>query len=99
MSRRRPARAAARGATRSRGRVDPLTFVAELVQALAWPMTVLGIVAVLRRPLLALVPLLTRLRFEDLGFDVSTRRPAEAGPEAAADYVRLAARLEQSLGG
>ena len=62
--------------------MDWLSFVAALVKALAWPLTVLGIFLVLRRPLLALVPLLARLKFKDLELDFG-RRLAEASAEAA----------------
>ncbi|MES2521738.1 MAG: hypothetical protein V4617_03485 [Gemmatimonadota bacterium] len=53
--------------------MDAPTFIAALVTALAWPLTVLGIFLVLRRPLLALVPLLARLRAKDLEFDFGRR--------------------------
>jgi hypothetical protein len=62
--------------------MDWMSFVAALVKALAWPLTVLGIFLVLRRPLLALVPLLARLKFKDLELDFG-RRLAEASAEAA----------------
>ncbi len=63
--------------------MDPLSFVAALVKALAWPLTVLGIFLVLRRPLLALVPLIGRLKVRDLELDFG-RRLAEASAEADA---------------
>jgi hypothetical protein len=63
--------------------MDRLSFIAEVVKALAWPLTVLGIFLALRRPLLALFPLLARLKFKDLELDFG-RRLAEASAEAAA---------------
>ena len=52
------------------------------MKALAWPLTVLGIFLVLRRPLLGLVPLLGRLKFKDFELDFG-RRLAEVSAEAA----------------
>jgi len=63
--------------------MDWLSFIAAMVAALAWPLTVLGIFAVLRRPLLDLMPLLARLKYKDLELDFG-RRLAEASAEAAA---------------
>jgi len=63
--------------------MDWLSFVAALVKALAWPLTVLGIFLVLRRPLTGLVPLLARLKFKDLELDFG-RRLAEVSAEVAA---------------
>lgn len=53
--------------------MDWLTFVAELVRALAWPVTVLIILLVLRQPLLQLIPLLQRLRFRDIELDFGSQ--------------------------
>ena len=63
-------------------RMDWLQFIASLAAALAWPLTVLGIFLVLRRPLAALLPVVARLRFKDLELDFG-RRLAEARAEAA----------------
>ena len=49
--------------------MDMLTFVAELVKALAWPVTVLVIFLAIRRPLLDLIPLLRRLRYKGIELD------------------------------
>jgi hypothetical protein len=63
--------------------VDWLTFIAELVKALAWPVAALVIFAVLRTPLLRLIPLLGRVKYKDFEFDFG-RRLEEAAAEAAA---------------
>jgi hypothetical protein len=63
--------------------MDWRTFAAEVIKALAWPLTLVGVLLALRRPLLALLPLVTRLRYKDLEFDFS-RRLEEASAEAAA---------------
>ena len=49
--------------------MDLLTFIAEIVTALAWPGAVLLIVLILRRPLIALIPLLRSLKYGDLEID------------------------------
>jgi hypothetical protein len=71
--------------------VDWRTFAAEVIKALAWPLTVLGLFVALRRPLLGLLPLVTRLRYKDLEFDFA-RRLEEASVEAAALAAGAAAR-------
>jgi hypothetical protein len=63
--------------------VDWLSFIAAIVKAVAWPLTVLGIFFVLRRPLMGLFPLIARLKFRDLELDFG-RRLAEVRAEAAA---------------
>jgi len=81
--------------------VDALSFVVEMVKALAWPIMVLVLVLLLRRPIAQLVPLLTRLKYKDLELEFGRRVAevtAEAGeelppphkrpfPEAAADQI------------
>ncbi len=74
--------------------MDWRTFAAEVIKALAWPLTLVGVLLALRRPLLALLPLVTRLRYKDLEFDFS-RRLEEASAEAAA----LAAGAAGAAGG
>ncbi len=51
--------------------MDWLTFAAQLISALAWPVTVLLMILILRRPLTALFPLLQRLRFQGIELDFS----------------------------
>ena len=63
--------------------MDWRTFTAAVVESLAWPLTALAIFLVVRRPLLALVPLVGRLKVGDLELDFG-RRLAEAKAEAAA---------------
>ena len=46
--------------------MDWLTFIAELTKALAWPLSVLVIVILLRKPFSDLIPLLQRLKYKDL---------------------------------
>lgn len=46
--------------------MDSLTFIAELVKALAWPATIVILVVLVRHPLRGLIPLLTRFKYKDL---------------------------------
>jgi hypothetical protein len=46
--------------------VDYKTFIAEIVKALAWPVTVLGIVYILKQPLARVILTLTKLKYKDL---------------------------------
>ena len=49
--------------------MDLVTFITERVTGLAWPGAVLLIVLSLRRPLIALIPLLRSLKYGDLEID------------------------------
>lgn len=49
--------------------MDTLTFISNIVSALAWPIAVLMIVLVLRSPLVGLLRNLKRLRFKDAELD------------------------------
>lgn len=62
--------------------MDWLTFIVELVKALAWPLAVLLVFVVIRRPLLGLFPSLVRLKYKDLEFDFG-RRLEETAAEVA----------------
>jgi len=45
--------------------LDWLTFTTELIKTLIWPLTVLVIVILLRKPIVGLIPLLQRIRYKD----------------------------------
>ncbi len=51
--------------------MDLLAFIAQMVSALAWPVTVLIIILILHRPLASLFPMLQRLRFQGIELDFS----------------------------
>jgi hypothetical protein len=53
--------------------LDQSAFIAALVSALAWPVTILIIFFALRRPLLELVPLLKRFRYGNIELDFGQR--------------------------
>jgi hypothetical protein len=55
--------------------MDILTFVAELAKAFVWPVFIVIIVLLLRKPIQHLIPLLTRLRYKD--FELEFRRKIE----------------------
>jgi len=63
--------------------MDILTFVAEIVKALAWPLATIVIVTIFRRPLTQLLPLLRRVKYGDLEAEFE-RKIEEAKSEAAA---------------
>jgi hypothetical protein len=49
--------------------MDTLTFISKVIEALAWPVTLLIILLALRRPLLNLFPVIQRLRWQGLELD------------------------------
>lgn len=62
--------------------MSALTFIAELVKTLAWPVTVMILVWLLRKPIRELVPLLTRLKYKDFEVEFG-RHMAELKAEAS----------------
>ncbi len=65
--------------------MDTLTFIAEVIKALAWPVTVITALLLLRRPLTQLLPLTQRFRFWEFELDFGGQ------------VQELAARLTQTL--
>jgi hypothetical protein len=53
--------------------VDWLTFLATIVQAVAWPVTIVAIAYLLRKELRALIPLLTKLKYKDIELEFGRR--------------------------
>lgn len=53
--------------------MDWLTFIAEIVKALAWPVTALIIFGLLRRPLFAILPYIQRLSYGGIELDFSSQ--------------------------
>ncbi len=51
--------------------MDVLTFLSELVKAVAWPATVIVLVVLLRKPIVELIPLLHRLKYKELELEFS----------------------------
>lgn len=70
--------------------MDWLAFIAAMADALAWPLVVVLLFWVLRRPLLALLPQVTRLRYKELEADFGRAvaeveaHVAQALPDSAA---------------
>ncbi len=58
--------------------MDGLTFIAEIVKAIAWPVTVIILFLILKQPILSLFPLIQRLRFQALEIDFSRQVEALA---------------------
>lgn len=73
--------------------MDRLTFTAQLVGALAWPLTVLVCVLLLRGYVTALVPLLRKLKYSDLELQFG-REVAEL--KGAADAASLPVQKQPS---
>jgi len=46
--------------------MDALTFISELIKAVAWPVTAIALVVLLRKPIVELIPLLRRLKYKEL---------------------------------
>jgi hypothetical protein len=46
--------------------VNTLTFIAELIKALAWPAVITVLAFLLKKPIRELIPLLTHLKYKDL---------------------------------
>jgi hypothetical protein len=46
--------------------MDVLTFLSELIKAIAWPTTAIVLVVLLRKPIVELIPLLRRLKYKEL---------------------------------
>jgi hypothetical protein len=59
--------------------MDTLTFVAEMVKSLAWPLAAIVIILFLRRSLLALIPNLKRLQYKEFAaeFDRDLKKADE----------------------
>lgn len=51
--------------------MDVLNFVSELIKALAWPVTTIMLVILLRKPMVELIPLLKRLKYKEFELEFS----------------------------
>jgi len=56
--------------------MDGFTFTSEIVKALAWPSAVIGLVFLLRKPIVELVPLMKKLKFKELELEFSQEMQA-----------------------
>lgn len=87
--------------------MNALTFIVELVKALAWPTTIMILAWLLRKPIRELIPLLTRLKYKDLELEFGRRMSevkADASeelpppePVAAAGTAELRKLIEQAM--
>lgn len=91
--------------------MDKLTFISQVTTALAWPVTTLLCVLLLRGFITALLPLLRKLNagaISDRQYDLLSRRrrlaneaeraPVDSiSPDSAAEYVGSALRFAASL--
>jgi len=53
--------------------MDALTFIASIINYLAWPLTVIIVLIVLRRPIAEFIPLLQSLRYGDIELNFESR--------------------------
>jgi len=51
--------------------MDVLTFLSELIKSLAWPVTTIILVFLLRKPIVEFIPLLKRLKYKELELEFS----------------------------
>jgi len=61
--------------------MNTLEFIAAVIKSLAWPVALIAILLVLRRPIAALIPFLERLKFKGLELDFR-RQVQEVAAEA-----------------
>jgi hypothetical protein len=82
--------------------MDWLTFIAAVAKALAWPLTTLVLLVLLRRPLVRLIPLLRKLKWKELELEFEEKvselktEAAQALP-AAASVRQLTDRTPSQL--
>ncbi|MFD1956369.1 hypothetical protein ACFSL6_19840 [Paenibacillus thailandensis] len=64
--------------------MDWLTFVSEIVKTLAWPVSVLMIIILLKKPLTELIPSITKLKYKEfeLDFDMELEEAEKIAEEA-----------------
>jgi hypothetical protein len=51
--------------------MDTLTFTSEIIKSLAWPIAVVALAFMLRKPVVELIPFLRKLKFKELELDFS----------------------------
>ena len=76
--------------------MDRLTFVAEILKSLAWPVALITAVLLFRKPLIELIPALRRLRFKEFELEfgrdlLEAERRATVIPSKA-EQVRVSAQ-------
>ena len=69
--------------------MDWLAFVASIVDSLAWPLGILAIIALLKKPLSLLIPFTKRLKYGD--FEWEFQRGLDAAKEEAAAVPQIEA--------
>jgi hypothetical protein len=81
--------------------MDTLTFISSLVGSIAWPVTILGVILLLRKEVTALLPLLRRLKAgpveAEFERDVQELRAESVTSLPATDIEKLSYRWKQAL--
>jgi len=78
--------------------MDTLTFITQLIESLAWPLTVLTVFLLLRKEIVGSIPRLQRLKFKDaeLEFQQKARELENTLPMMPED-LPLVSEVEQKL--
>jgi hypothetical protein len=74
--------------------LDSLTFIAELVKALAWPATIVTAIALLRRSLLQLIPGLQKFKYKDLEVEFEKQLEAAKAEVAGSNVLNVSVEHE-----
>lgn len=51
--------------------MDTLSFISEIIKSLAWPITTISIIVILKDQILALLPRLKKIKWKDIEFDMA----------------------------
>lgn len=81
--------------------MDALTFTAEAIKALAWPVAAVAVALMIRKPVIQLIPFLRRLKYKEiefefskelaqLKFDVTASAPASSKEKEDASSAQIA---------
>lgn len=79
--------------------MDALTFVAAVIDSLAWPATLLASLFLLRKPLARVLPMLRRVRYKDVDveFGVASEVKGELVKEAARELETTTHPKQQAI--
>ena len=79
--------------------MDWLTFTSEVLRILAWPITILVVVVVLKRPITTLIREVIRVKWKDLEieFEVVHARVTDVSTSQALEFYSISRRLASKL--
>lgn len=80
--------------------MDGFTFTTEILKAITWPLTIIALVILLKKPILDLFPLMKKLKYKDFELEFSQEiqalRSGTVGIEHAAGIDKTTKPLETS---